>query len=156
MHFFQTQNYIYKLYRREKREKLIKTKSKKMEYEFVSYKDDNKTFHGGLGLDSLSKFLFIGDGSQQGGKKPSSSTLHYQEFAVPSTTFFIPTVNVGGGNRKYDEAVENAVIDDDMYEKLLVPVEVIVTGSKKTRKNVGSGLEADKKKKKTQKKRSVK
>jgi hypothetical protein len=29
MHFFQTQNYIYKLYRGEKREKLIKTKSKK-------------------------------------------------------------------------------------------------------------------------------
>lgn len=130
-----------------------------MEYEFVSYKDDNKTFHGGLGLDSLSKFLFIGDGSQrgdgtqQGGKKPSSSTLHYQEFAVPSTTFFIPTVNFGGGNKKYDEAVENAVIDDDMYEKLLAPVEVIATGSKKTRKNVGSGLEADKKKKKTQKKK---
>ena len=154
MHFFQIQNYIYKLYRR--REKLIKTKSKKMEYEFVSYKDENKIFHGGLGLDSLSKFLFIGDGNQQGGKKPSSSTLHYQEFAVPSTTFFIPTVNFGGGNKKYDEAVENAVIDDDMYEKLLAPVEVIVTGSKKTRKNVGSGLEADKKKKKTQKKRNLK
>ena len=136
-----------------------------MEYDFVSYKDENKTFHGGLGLDSLSKFLFIGDGSQmgdgsqrgdgnqQGGKKPSSSTLHYQEFAVPSTTFFIPTVNVGGGNKKYDEAVENAVIDDDMYEKLWAPVEVIATGSKKTRKYLALGLEADKKKKKTQKKK---
>ena len=133
-----------------------------MEYDFVSYKDENKIFHGGLGLDSLSKFLFIGDGSQrgdgnqQGGKKPSSSTLHYQEFAVPSSTFFIPTVNFGGGNKKYDEAVESAVIDDDMYEKLLAPVEVIATGSKKTRKHLGmtSRLEADKKKKKTQKKRN--
>ena len=119
-----------------------------MEYEFVSYKDENKTFHGGLGLDSLSKFLFIGDGNQQGGKKPSSSTLHYQEFAVPSTTFFIPTVNVGGRNKKYDEAVENAVIDDDMYEKLLAPVEVIATSSKKTRKILDLGLEIDIDKKK--------
>ena len=140
------------------------------EYEFVSYKDENKIFHGGLGMDSLSRFFIgdgnqmgdgsqtgdgsqRGDGTQQGGKKPSSSTLHYQEFAVPSTTFFIPTVNFGGGNKKYDEAVENAVIDDDMYEKLLAPVEVIVTGSKKTRKHLDLGLDADKKKKKTQKKK---
>jgi hypothetical protein len=90
--------------------------------DIISFTDENKMFHGGFSVDS---FLEQQETKNLtgGGKKPSSSTLHNQEFAVPGTIFFIPAA-FGGGNKKYDEVEEDKIVDDELYDKLLGTVEL--------------------------------
>jgi len=116
--------------------------------DIISFTDENKMFHGGFSVDS---FLEKQEKETQnlvgGGKKPSSSTLHNQEFAVPGTMFFLP-VAFGGGNKKYDEQEkEYQIVDDELYDKLLGSVELKSTKlGKHSRKQSNKNKEIGKKK----------
>ena len=103
------------------------------EYNFLSCVDENNMFHGGFSIDFLRKpNEMIG-----GGRKPSSSTLHHQELAIPAMMFHIPEVNMMGGSsgkKKYDEDLKDDVIDDELYEKLLGGMEVTSKSKKQTKK----------------------
>lgn len=118
--------------------------------DIISFTDENKMFHGGFSVDSFleqqeTKHL-IG-----GGKKPSSSTLHNQEFAVPGTMFFIPAAF--GGGKKYDEPdKEDQIVDDELYDKLLGTVELksgklVKNSGKQTKKNKEIGKNKTRKQK---------
>jgi hypothetical protein len=95
--------------------------------DIISFTDENKMFHGGFSVDSFLERQEHEEHAKNlvgGGKKPSSSTLHTQEFAVPGTMFFIPAA-FGGGNKKYDEQEkEDKIVDDELYDKLLGSVEL--------------------------------
>lgn len=108
------------------------------EVDLISYTDENNIFHGGIGFDSFNHLLFTQDKDKvyMGGKKPSSSTLHYQQLALPTSLFFIPSSkSIGGRNTKYDTESHDNVIEDDLYDKLFSSVEVKRKNMKKqTRK----------------------